>query len=79
MFVVRDPRNPEEPEKRRRSTPVTAIQMVKGTIVCKTTGADVANVAVDDSMEETISLLGAAAETCVDKCIEETPTKSCQE
>ena len=62
MFVARDPKKPEEPEERGRSTPVTAIQMEKGTIVCKTTEADVANVAVDDSMEITISLLGATAE-----------------
>ena len=62
MIVVSDPKKPEEPEERGRSTLVTTIQMRKGTIVCKTTEADVANVAVDDSMEVTISLLGAAAE-----------------
>ena len=42
MFVVRDPKKPDEPEERGRSTLVTAMQMVKGTIVCKTTEADVA-------------------------------------
>ena len=62
VFVARDPKKPEEPEERGRSTPVTAIQMEKGTIVCKTAEADVANVAVDDSMEITISLLGATVE-----------------
>ena len=56
MFVVRDPKKPEDPEERGRSTPVTAIQMGKGTIVGKTTEADVANVAVDDSMEITLSI-----------------------
>ena len=50
-IVVRDQKKPDELEERGRSTLVTAIQMVRGKIVCKVTEADVANVAVDDSTE----------------------------
>ena len=35
FFVVRDPKNPDEPEEQGRNTPVTAIHIVKGTNVCK--------------------------------------------
>ena len=41
--------------------PVAAIQKGQGTIVCKGTEGDVANIAADGSMEITIFLLGAAA------------------
>ena len=71
--VARDPKEPDEREDRGRSTLVTAIQIGKGAIVCEVTEGDVANIAADDSMEMTISLLGAAArEKCLGKCTEET-------
>ena len=60
--VARDPKEPDEREDRGRSTLVTAIQIGKGAIVCEVTEGDVANIAADDSMEMTISLLGAAVE-----------------
>ena len=59
---MRDPKKPDEPEERGRNTRVTAIQMEKGTLVCKVTEADAANVLTDDSVEITVSLLGAVAE-----------------
>ena len=62
MFVVRDPKKPDEPKERKTAQLSQQYRWGNGTIVCKVTKADLANVAADDSMEKTTSLLGAAAE-----------------
>ena len=49
------------PEERGSNTPVTAIHVGKGTVVCKVTEAGVAHIAADDSVKISTSLFGAAA------------------